>query len=239
MKNRERAQQLLQLEEEVGINFHNLSWLDTAFTHRSYISEHPEVKESNERLEFLGDAAIGMAVGEYLFRKFPQFNEGQLSHIKSKVASRSCLARKARELKLGKYLLIGKGEEMTGGRRRSSLLANAFEAMIGALYLDQSWEITSAYIIRQLEKEIEKILEGKSEKDFKTLLQEYAQAHSGEIPVYRLLSQSGPEHRKIFSVAVLIKSKVYGKGKGRSKKKAEQLAARQAWEEFNTGKVSL
>jgi len=229
----------LQLEEEVGINFRNLSLLDTAFTHRSYIFEHPEEKESNERLEFLGDAVIGMAVCEYLFRKFPQFDEGQLSQIKSKVASRSCLARKARELKLGNYLLIGKGEEMAGGRRRSSLLVNAFEAMIGALYLDQRWEITSAYIIRQLGKEIEKILEGKREKDFKTLLQEYTQAQSGEIPVYRVISQSGPEHRKIFSVAVLIKGKVYGKGKGRSKKRAEQLAARQAWEEFNAGKASL
>jgi ribonuclease-3 len=238
MKNKQRAEQLLQLEEEIGINFRNLSLVDDAFTHRSYIFEHSESKDSNERLEFLGDAVVGMAVCGYLYQKFPQFDEGELSHIKSKVVSRSCLARKARKLNLGRYLLIGKGEETTGGRQRPSLLTNAFEALIGAIYLDQGWEVVSVYVIQQLEKEIDIIVEGKREQDFKTLLQEYTQAHMGEMPFYKVISQNGPEHRIIFTVAVILGGKVYGQGKGRSKKKAEQFAAQQAWEKLSNGKVS-
>jgi len=201
--------------------------LRRAFFHSSYVNESPEELESNERLEFLGDAVLDLAVSEYLYRNYP-LSEGELTKIKSVVVSGSTLAARARALHLQDYLLLGRGEEEAGGRERSSILSDAFEALVGVIFLQEGYEAAARFVIRQLQGEIEKALKGEHRRDYKTLLQEEAQKQ-GLRPVYTLIEARGADHQKEFIVQVELNGQV-GIGWGRRVKDAEQAAAKQLYE---------
>ncbi len=224
-----RQQELTTLSERLGISFRDLSLLDQALTHTSYANEsvHRKVVH-NERLEFLGDAVLELSTSTYLFKQFPMMPEGNLTKARASVVCEAALHRRAAEVDLGAFLLLGNGEQATGGRERPSILADAFEAVIGALYLDQGWQAASDYVVRQLRVELLEIEHGQSIKDYKTMLQELIQRHPGQHVVYELLSATGPDHAKEFKVAVRVNGLAYGVGVGRSKKAAEQNAAQKA-----------
>ncbi|MBQ9376327.1 MAG: ribonuclease III [Schwartzia sp.] len=228
-----RRKSLLQLSERLGVVFHDLSLLDQALTHTSYANESVRRKVvHNERLEFLGDAVLELATSTYLFKQFPMMPEGDLTKARASVVCEAALHRRASEMDLGEYLLLGHGEEVTGGRERPSILADAFEAVVGALYVDQGWQEASGYVLRQLRQELLEVGQGQSIKDYKTILQELIQRHPGQRIVYELLSAEGPDHAKVFTVAVRVNGLAYGVGTGRSKKAAEQHAAQQALSKF-------
>ncbi len=221
---------LQAFQEVIGYHFQNPRFLNEALTHKSFIHENPQEDTGhNQRLEFLGDALLGMVVSEYLYRRFPQHLEGKLSRMKSMMVNGTILANKAKEIRLGEYLRLSKGEEATGGRSRASLLADGFEALIGSVYLDGGLAACRRFILDRLQPELEG-LEEAEEKDYKSRLQEYAQANFGQVPIYGVISTQGPGHRRTFEVTVSLKGKVYGKGKGGTKKSAQQQAARQALE---------
>lgn len=227
-----RRDDLLELSERLGISFNDCRLLDQALTHTSYANESRNVKklQHNERLEFLGDAVLELATSTYLFKHFPNLPEGELTKARASVVCEPSLYRRAKEVDLGKYLLLGRGEKVTGGNKRPSMLADAFEAVIGALYLDQGWEKARDYVLDQLKIELQEVDTGKNLKDYKTLLQEKVQRHPGQKIVYELLGATGPDHAKIFETAVRINGLAYGVGKGHSKKASEQNAAQQALE---------
>ncbi len=228
-----RRKSLLRLSERLGVVFHDLSLLDQALTHTSYANESVRRKVvHNERLEFLGDAVLELATSTYLFKQFPMMPEGDLTKARASVVCEAALHRRASEMDLGEYLLLGHGEEVTGGRERPSILADAFEAVVGALYVDQGWQEASGYVLRQLRQELVEVGQGQSIKDYKTILQELIQRHPGQRIVYELLSAEGPDHAKVFTVAVRVNGLAYGVGTGRSKKAAEQHAAQQALSKF-------
>ena len=225
----ERKKSLLALSNRLGVSFSDLSLLDQALTHTSYANESVQKKVvHNERLEFLGDAVLELSTSTYLFSEFPSLPEGELTKARASVVCEAALYRRASEVDLGEFLLLGHGEEVTGGRKRPSILADAFEAVIGALYIDQGWQTAAEYVLRQLRDELSEIGMGQNIKDYKTILQEVIQRHPGQRIVYELLSATGPDHAKEFSVAARVNGLAYGVGKGRSKKAAEQNAARQA-----------
>lgn len=205
-----------------------------ALTHRSWINEHPDEKAtSNERLEFLGDAVLELAVTEYLFATKPQEQEGQLTALRSALVRTETLAKIAQKLKLGKHLKLSHGEEITGGRENQSLLANTFEAVIGAIYLDQGKKAAIAFIHTHLLPELEEIVNKNLAKDAKSLLQEKAQARGLQAPTYKVESENGPDHDKTFILAVYIDGKRISTGKGKSKQQAQQQAAQSALEKLN------
>ena len=230
-ESREKA--LLALSERLGVVFRDLSLLDQALTHTSFANEsvHRKVVH-NERLEFLGDAVLELATSTYLFRQFPLTPEGDLTKARASVVCEAALHRRASEVNLGAFLLLGRGEETTGGRERPSILADAFEAVIGAIYLDQGWQTEADYVLRQLRQELLEVERGQNIKDYKTILQELIQRHPGQHIVYELLAATGPDHAKEFKVAVRVNGLAYGVGVGRSKKAAEQNAAQQALPKF-------
>ncbi len=229
-----RQQELQSFQELINYSFRNIKLLNEALTHKSFVYENlREKKGHNQRLEFLGDALLGMVVSEYLYHRFPQHLEGKLSKMKSMMVEGSLLVRKAREIQLGKYLFLGKGEESTGGRSRASLLADGFEALIGSIYLDGGLSACCHFILERLGPDLEG-LEKAGERDYKSNLQEYAQAEFGQIPIYQVVSAEGPGHQRAFEVTVSLKGKVYGNGKGGTKKSAEQQAARGALEKLKT-----
>ena len=228
MRDDKRKNFLIQLQKETNYFFKSLPLLERALTHKSFVNEANGVE--NEKLEFLGDAVIGMVVAEYLYTHFPDYDEGKLSSIKSAVVSKPTLAEKAAKIQLGKYLMLGRGEEMSGGRKRPSILADAFEALVAAIYVDSNFKNCRAFVLEQLEGEIEKVISNSFGRDYKGMLQEYAQSEYGYIPDYRVISTVGPEHRKSFEVTVSLKGTVWGRGEGSSKKEAEKAAARNAWE---------
>ena len=224
-----RQKALEELSARLGIAFQELSLLDQALTHTSYANEAVRQKVvHNERLEFLGDAVLELATSTYLFRRFPELPEGDLTKARASVVCEAALYRRASEVNLGDYLLLGRGELVTGGNHRPSILADAFEAVIGALYLDQGWETASGYVVSQLKEELLEVEHGQNLKDYKTALQENIQRHPGQHIVYELLAAVGPDHAKEFKVAVRINGLAYGVGIGHSKKAAEQHAAQQA-----------
>ncbi len=230
-ESREKA--LLALSERLGVVFRDLSLLDQALTHTSYANEALRRKVvHNERLEFLGDAVLELATSTYLFRQFPLTPEGDLTKARASVVCEAALHRRASEVNLGEFLLLGRGEEATGGRERPSILADAFEAVIGAIYLDQGWQIAADYVLRQLRQELLEVERGQNIKDYKTVLQEIIQRHPGQHIVYELLAATGPDHAKEFKVAVRVNGLAYGVGVGRTKKAAEQNAAQQALPKF-------
>lgn len=203
---------------------------EQAFIHRSYLNEASVKLESNERLEFLGDSIISFVVSEYLFAEYPNFDEGTLTNVRSMLVNTKTLAVVAKELEFGNLLKLSKGEEETKGRENISLLADCFEAFVGALFLDRGIKETEKFIHQVLLSKTKFFVEKKTFKDPKSLLQEAIQAKKQESPTYIVVKEEGPPHKKIFTVSVNIGNVVLGKGKGKSKQEAEKNAAQQALE---------
>lgn len=210
--------------------FKNKSLLKEAFTHRSYLNETREKLNSNERLEFLGDAVLELLVSEHLFHRFPNFPEGRLTNLRSAIVRAESLARVARKLNLGEKLLMSKGEEEGGGRKNLSLLANCFEALLGALYLDQGINRVKEFLQATLFIYVPEIIKKRIYQDFKSYLQEKVQEKTKISPIYKVLKEVGPDHQKIFTVGVYVKDKKMGQGRGKSKQEAEQEAAKEGLE---------
>lgn len=227
MLDAERKRKLNKLETILGYSFQDSETINQALTHTSYVNEeHPGATKDNERLEFLGDAVINFVVSDYIYHLQPELDEGKLAKLKAVVVSESVLTRQAKQIKLGEFLRLGKGELRSGGASRSSILGDAFEAIIGALYLDGGVEVTRRFILAQLQNTMDAVLQDAYTKDYKSLLQELAQSECGTTPKYEVVRQSGPDHDKVFVVKVTINDIDYGMGKGKSKKEAEQKAAR-------------
>ena len=224
-----RREALLELSAHLGITFKEIVLLHEALTHTSYANEarHKGVVH-NERLEFLGDAVLELATSTYLFEHFPDSPEGDLTKARASIVREATLSRRAAALELGDYLLLGHGEAVMGGGHRPSMLADAFEAVIGAIYLDQGWQTAYNYVLKQLHDELLTIESGENMQDYKTTLQEVVQKHVDKKIAYELIGESGPDHNKTFEFAVRINGVVYGTGKGRNKKEAEQGAAHEA-----------
>lgn len=203
-----------------------------AFVHRSYLNEAKERLESNERLEFLGDSILSFVVSEHLYKTYPQFDEGILTNLRSLVVNTKSLAKKAKELQFGDHLLLSKGEEDSGGRDNESILANTFEAVIGALFLDQGIDAVKDFLNTVLIPNIEAFVEKKVFKDPKSLLQEYVQSKKQNSPSYKVLHEEGPAHAKQFTIGVYVENQLMGEGIGKSKQAAEEAAAEQALEKL-------
>lgn len=216
-----------ELENKIGYTFKKKYLLGRALTHSSYANQHnlPYV-EHNERLEFLGDSVLSLIVSEHIFKKYRSKPEGTLTKIRANLVCESSLYEHAKALSLGDYLKIGKGEEITGGRMRASLLADAFEALIASIYIDGGLECVRKFIISQLSESMEHMAKKASIDDYKSRLQEYVQKDQGANIRYEIAGEEGPPHNKTFSVRVFINGFVSGEGQGRSKKQAEQEAAR-------------
>ncbi|WP_312641972.1 ribonuclease III [Hydrogenoanaerobacterium sp.] len=218
-----------QLEEKLHYRFRNKRYLEIALTHSSYANETKRELECNERQEFLGDAVLSIVVSDYLFKQYAHLPEGELTKIRASLVCEKSLCQFAKEIDLGKHLMLGKGEEITGGRERSSILADAFEAVIAAIYLDGGMEAARDYVLRFVISIIENH-RSPSFKDYKTILQEIIQQNPEEKISYVLVNEKGPDHDKEFVVEVHLNSNVIGTGRGRSKKGAEQMAAKEALE---------
>lgn len=218
---------------ELGLSFKNLSLLTRALTHRSYINEHPESHEDNERLEFLGDAVLDFIVGAWLYNHFPEMAEGELTRLRSALVCTEQLGQFAQEIELGAVILMGQGEDDNGGRERLSLLCAGFEALVGALYLESSIPAVSEFMQPFLETAVEQILARGSTRDPKSLLQEWIQSQGLGTPVYRTASESGPDHDKTFIMEVLVNGEIYGRGQGHNKREAAKTAAQEALERLN------
>jgi ribonuclease-3 len=232
--NKERFISLRELEEHLGYRFNEIEWLDKALTHKSYIHQTNLAKKaSNEVLEFLGDAVLNLVVSHLLLLEFPGANEGALSMWRAHLVKRSSLALVSRELRLDEYLLLGKSEVLNGGAKKSSILANAYEALIGAIYMDSGLD----RVLKIVRSHIKSYLFSKTPTslfdDHKSLLQEHFQRTHGLTPQYQVLEESGPEHDKRFQASVSIGEEVKGIGYGKSKKEAEQEAAKKALEGLN------
>lgn len=216
-------------EAKLGLVFQDRTLLTRALTHRSYLNEHPEFSlEHNERLEFLGDAILDYITGEYLYHHFPEKPEGELTSLRSALVRTETLARFAHDLDLGSHLNMGKGEEDSGGRTRPALLCDAFEALTGAIYLDQGIEATLAFFIPLIEKTIPAIQKTKSYLDAKSQFQELAQGTHKITPHYQTIEERGPDHAKEFMVGAFLEDTCYGQGVGASKQLAAQAAAQAA-----------
>lgn len=216
-----------------GIPLDDEQLLRTALTHRSFLSDHPEREEgisSNERLEFLGDAVLNLLASDWLYARFPEASEGDLSHYRSALVRTATLAQFARQFDLGNYVRISRGEEHQSGRDRDTLLANVFEAILGALYLSGGLERVSTFLTPLFEQVIDQLLAGEGDKNYRTLLQELLQARSNCKPIYRTVDEQGPQHCRQFTVEVLCGEEVLGMGTGRSKQLAAKEAARVALE---------
>lgn len=229
----ERIASLKDLEQQLGCLFQDLNFLNNALIHRSFVNENPLLSvQDNERLEFLGDAVLGLCISDMLMKAFPAYAEGQLSKNRASLVNEQLLAELARIFKLGDYLLLGRGEEISGGRKKNSLLANTFEALIAALYLDRGLDQTLVFVNRLFSP---LIAQGKGEliyRDYKTVLQETVQTSFKEMPQYALIGEYGPDHDKIFEVRLAVNGVLEASATGKSKKEAEQQAARKALEKL-------
>lgn len=205
--------------------FKNQKLLGQAFTHRSYLNETKEQLSSNERLEFLGDSILSFVVSNYLYKKYPEFNEGILTNIRSLLVNTKSLAGISKELGFGDFLKLSKGEQASKGRQNQSLLADAFESFIGALYLDQGLENVTSFLDPVLLKKSDEIVKSKSFKDPKSLLQEFVQSKRETSPIYKVLSEYGPAHNKKFKIGAFVGGVLTGEGVGKSKREAEENAA--------------
>lgn len=230
MMDEKRNSDLRQLVKLFKIELDNLQTLNTALTHPTFVFENKSLHlEHNQRLEFLGDAVLGLVVGEYLYRNYPKKSEGELTKIRAAVVCETTLAKVAKKLRLGDKLLLGRGEELTGGRERPSILADAFEAVIAAIYLESGLSGAREFIIEHLTSEIAEVVNS-GFKDYKTMLQELVQKEHEDNVAYTILEESGPDHDKSFVAGVIWKNNLLAKGKGKSKKEAEQQAASKAIE---------
>ena len=225
-----RERELLVFKQNCDMVCNDLDLLNLAFTHRSFANEAMEAVDNNERLEFLGDSVLGMCVADWLFRNLPAKQEGDFSKIKSVVVSEDSLAMIARNLQVDKYLLIGKGEEFSGGRDKKALLADCMEALFAACYLDGGYDVAKEFVMRYLEPQIEAVLNFDYHRDYKTSLQEYMQKKWRKCPIYTLVKKTGPEHEFTFYVEVSVNGMSYGPAIGSNKKEAEQNAAKLAYD---------
>lgn len=219
-----------ELEQILGYVFKDKALMLRALSHTSYINEVKDIRESNERLEFLGDSVLSVIVSEYIFRNFKQLPEGELTKLRASLVCEKSLAAFARELQLGRFLFLGKGEQLNGGRDRASILADAFEALLAAMYLDGGMDVAKAHVMRFVKDEIQNHTVEEAFHDYKTQLQEIIQKNPGEELTYCLAKEEGPDHDKRFTVEVCLNSNVIGCGVAHSKKQAEQYAAKQALE---------
>ncbi len=218
-------------EQTIGIVFSNKEVLQQAFTHRSYINENPRSGLShNERLEFLGDAVLELVVTDHLFKTYPEHAEGDLTAYRSALVNAVVAAEVAQELNMNEYLLLSKGESKDTGRARQTILANAYESFIGALYLDQGYAVCDTFIKKTLIPKLSDIISKKSWRDPKSHIQEEAQERIGVTPSYEVIGQLGPDHDKFFTVGIFFGDKKIAEGKGRSKQEAQQAAAQAALE---------
>lgn len=215
------------IQQRIGYTFRDPELLERALTHKSYANES-KVPYHNERMEFLGDSVLNLIVSEYLMKTCPDSTEGALSRLRASVVSEPALAGVAREIGLGEHLLLGKGEEQTGGRNKDSLLADCLEALIASVYLDRGMDATEAFIMRFFDDLIKKSCAARVSLDYKTELQELCQERLKQLPEYRVASETGPDHQKQFEVEVWVRGEQAGRGVGRSKKEAEQKAAKEA-----------
>ena len=219
------------LAKRLGLDIPPNRLFITALTHPSYVFENPQFgRENNQRLEFLGDAILDFVIAEYLYLNYPERPEGELTKMRAAVVNETTLAHKAREINLGQELLLGKGEQVSGGRERPSILADAWEAVVGAIYLQYGFQEARRVILDMLKSSIEEVAQG-NYGDYKTMLQEKAQHQDIEVS-YQILSEEGPDHNKSFTAGVFLSGDLKGKGVGRTKKEAEQHAARQVLENW-------
>ncbi|MFH1375957.1 MAG: ribonuclease III [Patescibacteria group bacterium] len=216
------------LQKKLNYKFKDPKLLETAFVHRSFVNENRGTKEHNERLEFLGDAVLELITTEYLFTKFPDDPEGELTALRSALVKGEQLAEIAKELELGKQLKLSKGEAHSGGADKPYLLANVFESVLGAIYLDAGYQKAREVVEKFLLPKLPKIIEENAQFDAKSEFQELAQDKLAITPEYRVLSESGPDHAKVFEMGAYAGKELYGKGKGASKQEAEQAAAERA-----------
>jgi ribonuclease-3 len=220
---------LSDLEAALGIVFEDKSLLQRALTHRSYLNENSNLPWlDNERLEFLGDAILGFVAAEHLYHRFPEMSEGDLTSLRAALVRGNTLAEYAEQLNLGPHLLISRGEDAAGGRTRTALLAATFEAVVGALYLDQGFEAARNLIVRVIDAKTHNIVKERLDRNAKSLLQELSQGRMKVTPSYRTVEARGPDHAREFTVEVRLGETVYGIGRGRNKQSAEQEAARSA-----------
>ncbi|OGG35170.1 ribonuclease III [Candidatus Gottesmanbacteria bacterium RIFOXYB1_FULL_47_11] len=224
-----------ELQTTIGVTFRSQELLKQAFVHRSYLNEAKDIRTSNERLEFLGDAILSFLTSEYLYQTYPDSPEGMLTNIRSSLVKTTSLSTIAQSLHLGDLLFLSHGEEASGGRTNQSLLADVFEALLGALYLDQGIEVCREYLTKHLFSRTKDIVENKAYVDYKSLLQELIQQSSRLSPTYVVVKSEGPDHARTFWVEARSNATVLGAGQGKSKQEAEQQAALQALEKM--GKI--
>lgn len=226
-----------ELQQAIGVHFTDTALLQAAFVHRSYLNEARHVKESNERLEFLGDAVLSFLTSHFLYKTYPQYDEGKLTNVRSSIVKTESLADAARRLRLGELLFLSRGEEESGGRTNNSLLADTFEALLGAIFLDQGIESAKRFLQEQLFPKVEEIIRRKSYIDYKSLLQEVIQRKTHTSPTYTVTRSEGPDHAKTFWVDAVVDGKVLGSGTGKSKQEAESMAAANALEKLGEAVV--
>jgi len=215
------------LQRKLGYKFKNALLLTQALTHRSFVHEQPQKDiVDNERLEFFGDSVLGLVVSDYLLKKFPNFSEGKLTKLRSGLVNDSNLAKKAMNLRVGNFIRLGRGEDLTGGRKRNSILASTLEALIGAIYLDGGIDPISVLLHRLFKNDIKLIISKKGERNWKELLQQYTQKNFKSHPDYKIIKVTGPPHKRKFVIGVKINNKMLGRGAGDNKKQAEQKAAK-------------
>lgn len=224
-----------ELQDKLNIHFKNQDLLKLAFVHRSHLNEAKHIRTSNERLEFLGDAVLSFLTSHYLYQTYPEYPEGTLTNVRSSLVKTTSLGEIARELGLGELLFLSHGEEASGGRSNQSLLADVFEAFLGAIYLDQGIEVAEQFLKTNLFSKTENIIEKKSYIDYKSLLQELIQQDTRVSPTYKVTKSEGPDHARTFWIEAVTGNKSLGKGQGKSKQEAEQAAAREALEKM--GKI--
>jgi ribonuclease-3 len=221
----ERKKELQLFQKHAQIRFKSLELLNLAFSHRSFANEQAGEVDNNEKLEFFGDSVLGVVVSEYLVTALPDKSEGDMAKIKSHVVSEESLAEIGRTLRVDNFILIGKGEEYSGGRSKKALIADAVEAIIGAYYLDSGFKAVRTFIRNLLIPQINEVLEDRHKKDYKTLLQEHVQKRFKSYPRYRIAHRKGPDHNRTFWIEVSVGKRTYGPGTGKNKKEAEQQAA--------------
>lgn len=223
------TQEISEIEHALGYSFKNKQLLLEALTHRSFSHENPQITQTcNERLEFLGDSVLGLAVVEYLFKTMEDYSEAAMSKIKSYIVKESILSETALKISLGRYIKFGKGEEENKGCEKKSILADAMEAVFGAVYMDSGYESASMVVVELLKDKLDAAIHSENFLDFKTDLQNECQMKFNILPEYKIIKQEGKDHQRIFTAEVFINSKSFGKGKGRSKKEAETTAAKEA-----------
>ncbi|MEN6622509.1 MAG: ribonuclease III [Smithella sp.] len=229
-----RIEALAELEKKLSYGFQDITFLEIALTHRSYVNENPQLDiTDNERFEFLGDSVLGLCVSDILVKKYSDFTEGTLSKIRAAIVNEKPLAELASRLEIGSLLLLGKGEELSGGRCKDSLLANALEAVIAAIYLDSGYTETKSILKKLLGSLLNDDGLHFQHFDYKTALQEFCQKAYKTAPVYRIVDSCGPDHAKTFEVEVIIAGRITKAGSGKSKKEAEKQAAQKAWQELH------